>query len=145
MALSPSLTVPQAREKLREAELRSTSCRVAVLQFLSGAAAPQSHADVADRLVPQGFDKSTIYRCLTEMADAGLLTRLDLGDHVWRFEYRSGKETAAEHPHFVCVDCGKVACLPEVQVKFGSTKAAAAVPLDSLTEILLKGHCRECQ
>src|SRR5689334_13251526 len=60
------LTVASARELIRGANLRSTTCRVAVLQHLSRSAGPQSHSDVADVLVPEGFDKSTIYRCLVE-------------------------------------------------------------------------------
>lgn len=137
------MTVEEARKALRGVKLRGTSCRVAVLQHLAASTSPLSHTDVADKLVPEGFDKSTIYRCLVEMADAGLLNRLDLGDHVWRFEPRRPK-IDADHPHFVCVDCGKVECLPEVQVKIGG-KRTAAVTMQNVTEVLLKGHCEECQ
>ena len=103
-----------------------------------------SYAEVADQLVPQGFDKSTIYRCLVEMADAGIVSRLDLGDHVWRFELHRAEQGEGDHPHFVCVDCGKVACLPEVQVKIGPSKKAPAVTMGNVTQVLLKGHCDDC-
>src|SRR6188474_2423043 len=106
-----TMTVPTARESLRAAGLRSTTSRVAVLQHVAAASKPLSHADVSDVLVPEGYDKSTLYRCLVELADAGLLARLDAGDHAWRFELRRGEAHAdSEHPHFVCVDCGKVEC-----------------------------------
>src|SRR6476469_6903011 len=114
---APSITVEQARNSLRAAGLRSTTSRVAVLQHLSAAGKPVSHADIADVLVPQGFDKSTLYRCLVELADAGLLARLDAGDHAWRFELRGEEHSGGDHPHFVCVDCGQVTCLPNVEVK----------------------------
>jgi len=139
-----SLTVPAARAMLRAAALRSTSCRVAVLQFVSASERPLSHAEVSEQLVPQGFDKSTIYRCLVEMADAHLVSRLDLGDHVWRFELHRKEEGEGDHPHFVCIDCGKVSCLPEVQVKIGPSKRVPPVALGNVTQVLLKGHCEEC-
>ena len=143
---SSQISVEQARETLRAAGLRSTTSRVAVLQHVAGSGKPVSHADVADVLVPQGFDKSTLYRCLVELADAGLLSRLDAGDHAWRFEVRSGEEHATgEHPHFVCVDCGKVSCLPDVEVRISPSKGVKGVMLGDVTEIFLKGHCKECR
>jgi Fur family ferric uptake transcriptional regulator len=144
-----AMTVQQARETLRAAGLRSTTSRVTVLQHVAAAGKPLSHAEVADVLVPQGFDKSTLYRCLVELADAGLLGRLDAGDHAWRFELRGAgsrgeSHATSEHPHFVCVDCGKVTCLPDVDVKISPAKGAKSGPLGNVTEVYLKGHCKEC-
>src|SRR5262245_26361250 len=139
-----SLSVPDARQAIRRAKLRSTTSRVAVLQHVSAAGKPVSHADVADVLVPQGFDKSTLYRCLVELADAGLLARLDAGDHAWRFELRDEAHATGDHPHFVCVDCGTVTCLPNVEVKISSAKGHRAA-LGNVTEVFLKGHCKDCQ
>ena len=117
---------------------------MAVLQHVAAANKPLSHADVADALVPGGYDKSTLYRCLVELADAGLLTRLDAGDHAWRFELKGEEEEhGPEHPHFVCLDCGKVTCLTDVEVKIWPPKKTAA--MGAVTEVYLKGHCRECQ
>jgi Fur family transcriptional regulator, ferric uptake regulator len=140
------MSMEQAREALSTAKLRRTSCRLAVLQHLSRMIGPVTHADVADKLVPEGYDKSTIYRCLIELADAGIANRLDLGDHVWRFELR-GDEThkSIDHPHFTCVDCGKIMCLPDVKVDIGAPKnAKSTVTPFQVTEVLLKGHCGAC-
>jgi Fur family ferric uptake transcriptional regulator len=140
------MSVAEARAALRKAKLRSTTSRVAILQHLAAANQPLSHAEVADTLVPTGFDKSTLYRCLVELADAGLLSRLDAGDHAWRFELRRGDHHEdSEHPHFVCVDCGKVECLPEVEVKISPPKGTKGSRLGDVTEVFLKGHCKECQ
>jgi Fur family ferric uptake transcriptional regulator len=138
------MSVQQAREALRAASLRSTTSRVAVLQHLAASNKPLSHAEIADVLVPAGYDKSTLYRCLVELADAGLLARLDAGDHAWRFELKGSEddEHGPEHPHFVCVDCGKVTCLADVDVKVSPVKKNS--PMGEVTEIFLKGHCKEC-
>ena len=37
----------------------------------------------------QAWDPATIYRNLTDLSEAGLARRTDVGDHVWRFEARS--------------------------------------------------------
>ncbi|MBC7854307.1 MAG: transcriptional repressor [Pirellulaceae bacterium] len=139
------MSVKDARAALRAAKLRSTTSRVAVLQHLSTADKPLSHSEVADELVPTGFDKSTLYRCLVELADAGLLSRLDAGDHSWRFELRRGDgHEGGEHPHFVCTDCGTVTCLPDVEVKIAPAKGTKNSRLGDVTEIFLKGTCPEC-
>lgn len=139
------MSVKDARAALRAVKLRSTTSRVAVLQHLSTAEKPLSHSEVADELVPTGFDKSTLYRCLVELADAGLLSRLDAGDHSWRFELRRGDgHSGAEHPHFVCTDCGTVSCLPDVEVKIAPSKGTKNSGLGDVTEIFLKGKCPEC-
>ncbi len=137
------LTLESARELLRSKELRCTSCRIAVLQHLTAARYPLTHAEVSDSLVQRGFDKSTIYRCLMEMADVGLLMRLDLGDHVWRFERQDdGAPSEEVHPHFLCTTCGKVTCLEDVDLRI--KPAAVKLSLD-VTEVLLKGRCGDCQ
>ena len=115
-----------------------------MLQYVSSAGKPVSHANVAEVLVPQGFDKSTLYRCLVELADAGLLSRLDAGDHAWRFELRGEEHASGDHPHFVCVDCGTVTCLPDVEVKISPAKGHKAAVGD-VTEVFLKGHCKHCR
>jgi Fur family transcriptional regulator, ferric uptake regulator len=138
-----ALSVEDARQAIRGAKLRSTTSRMAVLQHVSAAGKPVSHADVAEVLVPQGFDKSTLYRCLVELADAGLLARLDAGDHAWRFELRDEEHSAGDHPHFVCVDCGTVTCLPDVEVKISATKGRKP-SVGDVTEVFLKGHCKQC-
>lgn len=145
MTAAYKMSIEEAREKIRASDLRCTSSRVAVLQFTAEAPAPVSHSDVADALVPTGFDKSTIYRCLVELADAGILKRLDAGDHAWRFELRDKHHEAHEiHPHFMCLDCGKVTCLPDLKVEIAGTKASKTV-VGEVTEIYLKGHCKTCQ
>jgi Fur family ferric uptake transcriptional regulator len=143
---APPLSVPDARKLMRDVGIRGTSCRIAVLQFLATKSSPITHADVAEALVPEGFDKSTVYRCLIELADAGLLGRFDVGDHVWRFEFKRGETDEAEyHPHFMCVDCGKVTCLPEVDISIQGMKAKKTSGVGDVTEVLLKGHCTECK
>src|SRR5256885_17150077 len=114
---SVALSVQDARQAIRRAKLRSTSSRVAVLQHVSAAGKPVSHADVAEVLVPQGFDKSTVYRCLVQLADAGLLARLDAGDHAWRLELRDEQHARGDPPPLVCGESGTADRPPGVALK----------------------------
>lgn len=137
----------QWRDRLRQSGLRSTSARVAVLQLLEQAESPLSHAELADRLVPSGYDRATVYRNLIDMAEAGLLSRAELGDHVWRFELRReghDDEHGAEHPHFVCVECGQVTCMHETRLKLTPPPGTKESHIRKLTEILLRGYCDRC-
>lgn len=140
------MTVVEARALLKNAKLRSTTSRLAVLEKLSITSNPISHSELADQLVPLGFDKSTIYRVLIELADAKIVSRIDAGDHSWRFELRSehGGHASGDHPHFVCNDCGKVECLPDVSISlnFNKKKSKAAQP--KIDEVFLKGTCGDC-
>jgi Fur family ferric uptake transcriptional regulator len=140
----PSLR-EQARTRIREAGLRCTMARVHVLERLYSASTPLTHAELATALTPHGFDKATIYRNLIELAEAGILSRMELGDHVWRFELkRPEKEHADEHPHFVCVECGEVSCLPGVSINVSPAPASKGSVIGELTEVLLKGRCDRC-
>jgi Fur family ferric uptake transcriptional regulator len=131
---------------LRAAGLRRTAPRIAVLERLEDAATPLTHADIAEALAPIGFDRATVYRNLTDLVEAGLVTRADLGDHVWRFELlgTKGRAHAVEHAHFLCTDCGDVACLPDAAVKVVAVRGAPRSLAEASVEVQLKGLCDAC-
>ncbi|MBP9113587.1 MAG: transcriptional repressor [Polyangiaceae bacterium] len=143
--LASPVTVNDLRAKLRDAGLRSTSPRIAVLDFLHRTGTPNSHGELFDALGERGFDRATLYRNLMDLADAGLVTRTDLGDHVWRFELkRDGNAHSEDHPHFVCIDCGDIACLPEMSVKLEGSSSKVRAALRNKVSVQLKGRCDNC-
>ena len=135
------------RRQLQEAGLRRTPSRLAVLRRLSIAKSPMTHAELTDALVGQGYDQTTIYRNLTDLTEAKLVARLDLGDHVWRFELRQKHDTVEgqQHPHFVCDDCGTVTCLPDVKVAISPSPGSKSSGISQVREVLIKGTCGECK
>ena len=132
----------ELRAELRQRELRATPSRIAVLELVRSSDTPLSHAEAADRLAPRAWDRATIYRNLTDLADAGLLRRMDHGDHIWRFEAVRDDHSASEHPHFVCVECGGVECLPGVELS-AKRSAPRAVRIREV-EIQVRGLCDAC-
>jgi Fur family ferric uptake transcriptional regulator len=167
-------SIDALKSLVRGAGLRCTTARLAVLEHMLTATGPQTHAEVSATLDHRGFDRATIYRNLTELTEAKLVTRVDLGDHVWRFEAKrhgggDGHGHGGDHPHFVCTSCGEVSCLDDVNVAItqrpGAKKPAAAeggtsgtksvkksAPgagkrqgIPAVTEVLLKGTCGNCE
>ncbi len=133
------------RERLREAGLRATSARVAVLRTLLVSGGPMSHAEVFESVGDEGFDRATVYRNLMDLSEAALLKRTDVGDHIWRFEAAGdGDSNAIAHPHFVCSDCGVVECLPTGAVSVNQTPGTPSSLENAATEIHLRGICDDC-
>jgi len=152
---APSLEAVKA--VVRAAGLRCTTARLAVLEHLVSAPGPRTHAEVVAALADRGFDRATIYRNLTELTEARLVSRMELGDHVWRFEIRRPHAAGGhpgEHPHFVCESCGEVSCLEGVEVAISpqprAVRTAGGAPraggrIGSVREVLLKGQCSQCE
>ena len=142
-ASSPSADSMEAiRADIRAAGLRATSARISVLRVLRTRARPMSHAEVAEALSDQAWDKATVYRNLVDLARAGLLRRAVLGDRLWRFEeVTEDDHEALSHSHFVCVKCGMVECLPEDAVTVGRGTYPG---LPAEFEVQLRGECADC-
>ena len=141
-----SPTITDLQSILRAAGLRSTGARILVLRFLYESNGPSSHGELIDAMDGQGFDRATLYRNLIDLAEAGLVTRTDLGDHTWRFELkREGRAGHnVEHPHFVCTDCGAVSCLPGVAVKIVTAPGAPKSLGTKEIAVQIKGICDTC-
>jgi len=143
---STKFSVEAARDRIRAAGLRATPARIAILRLLEKSDTPLTHAEVAGQTTTRGADVSTVFRALNEMAEGGLLHRMELGDHVWRYEVARSEEGKDHplHPHFLCVDCGTITCLGEVEVDRVPKLSNAIGRVGELTEVLLKGHCKSC-
>lgn len=140
-----STVIQGLRDTLRGVGLRNTAPRIAVLRELDAAKAPLSHGEIAEKLQDAGFDRATVYRNLIDLTEAGLALRSDHGDHIWRFE-RKRPEAAGtnhKHPHFVCVECGTVSCLPTASIQVAAV-AGTPKSLRSVVDVQVKGHCDTC-
>jgi Fur family ferric uptake transcriptional regulator len=133
------------KTRLREAGLRTTAPRMAVLRCLATDDLPVSHSELVQVLSDEGFDRVTVYRNLKDLAEAGLLARVDLGDHTWRFALQGEREShLSAHPHFTCNACGTVSCLPKatIDLKIGSRTPWKTLEKD--LQVSLHGVCVRC-
>ena len=138
--------IAKVKQRLRAAGLRATSARVAVLRALMTADKPLSHAEASDRVRGQGLDRATVYRNLTDLVEAGLAQRSDLGDHVWRFSNLADAASRPHeaHPHFVCTECGQVQCLPEAAVAIAQASRMPKAVRQRHVAIQVRGRCDDC-
>ena len=133
------MEVKSATELIRDSGLRATRGRIAVYDALRNTTAPLNHAELVSSLAELNLDQATIYRNLMDLTRVGLLRRTDLGDHVWRFELGDNAHEGDDHPHFVCLDCGAIQCLPGVDIAiYGQMPTSAPV------KIRVEGHCDDC-
>jgi Fur family ferric uptake transcriptional regulator len=120
--------------------IRVTEQRMVILRELAKLRIPTSHPELTERLAGVDLDRATIYRNLLSLTEAGLLVKTHLGDNVWRFELPKMKSTEhGAHPHFVCNDCGDVACLPESAVALRREAVR-----NQVAEVQLRGRCEAC-
>lgn len=132
------------KDLIRAAGLRATPARVSTLCLLRQATSPKTHAEVTAALEEADTHPATVFRILNDMAEAGLLRRLELGDYVYRFEaVRNSDSNRGLHPYFLCVDCGEVTCLEEVNLTASNQHACEEV--GEMHEIILRGVCNQCR
>jgi Fur family ferric uptake transcriptional regulator len=126
---------------LRTKGLRATPARVAILAAIEDSTVPITHQELTTQLDTLGLDKSTIFRGLQDLTEANLLRRLELGDHVWRYEIAgvNPEHDSQPHPHLLCVDCGNIRCLNESEVQIHLSPE-----LGQVVDVLIKGHCTNC-
>jgi Fur family ferric uptake transcriptional regulator len=113
--------------------------------------APFSHAELVAALRDSPFDRATLFRCLNDFSEAGLVEKKDLGDRTYRFELKSDTSRdksgmhRKEHPHFTCTTCGDIRCLPEATI---GIRAGARVPksvMKKSVQVTLQGLCDSCE
>lgn len=128
------------RQLLCSRGLRVTWPRLAVLVELQELGVPTSYPELTERLARFGLNRTTIYRILRSLTEAGILVRTQLGDAVSRFDFpRAPAGDHRLHPHFVCNSCGGLSCLPA-----GAVSLHTAALKNEVAEVQLRGRCAVC-
>lgn len=134
----------EIRSLLRERGLRATAARIAVLVTLHEKKSPMTHEQVMGSLPTGGYDRASVWRILSDLADCGLLRRMDLGDRSWRYELQDACRTISnDHSHFLCESCGDVSCLPPLEVR-AKNGTIPDVLLNAEFSVRVMGRCGVC-
>tara|TARA_B100000029_G_scaffold80272_2_gene71640 strand:- start:104 stop:547 length:444 start_codon:yes stop_codon:yes gene_type:complete len=134
----------EVKTLLRERGLRATAARIGVLEVLHEERLPMTHEKVMEHLPEGVHDKASVWRILSDLADSGLLRRMDLGDRVWRYELiDSCRAVTDDHSHFLCVDCGAVSCLPPLEIRARHGELPKAL-LGAQFQVRATGTCSNC-
>lgn len=86
---------------LRDAGLKSTSQRLAVIKILSEIKHPETAQEIHKRL--KKLDLVTLYRTLTSFEKSQIVRRVDLHKDAVYYELNVN-----HHHHIVCTNCGKL-------------------------------------
>ena len=128
---------------LRTAGLRNTRAREKILNILFETGHPVSHQDLDNRQELQGIDRVTIYRTLESLRRAGLARRIRGLDGVWRFCANPIESFGCpgNHPHFLCLSCGRMTCLVDQVLPWVNVPEGAQV---RGKQLIVYGLCPEC-
>ena len=123
--------------------MRVTAPRVAVLTTLASSTIPMSHSEVLARLGDVDWDQATIYRNLVKLREAGLAAVVSRANGIDRYAFTTARDDEHRHPHFICDDCGQVACLPVALTPTVPEGSRWAASLEGAA-IQLRGECPDC-
>lgn len=130
-------------KKLKKNDIRMTSQRYAILQFLAMDGNHPTANDVYNHL-KEDFPKmsiATVYNNLNFFKESGIVQELPFGEDSSRFDL-----TETQHYHAVCKRCGKVvdfdyAGLDEIEA---TVEDLTNFKVDS-HDFKVMGLCEECQ
>lgn len=131
-------------EELRNADLKITPKRLAVLKFLERTDKPIDIATIINYLEENNTkaDPATVFRIINSFTDKGITKQIQLNEGKARYEHASKKD----HHHLICEKCGS---LEDVSDNFitGIEKE-----IQRKKKFLIKRHtleffgiCKQCQ
>lgn len=136
-----------ATRVLSEAGFRRGGARSAVIDLLDRQHCALSAYDIEALLGAGGERKvarASVYRILEQLEDHRLVTRIEVGQGVARYE--AARPDGHHHHHLVCDSCGEVTPFEDDDLERSIAKVAERVPFDVAEhEIVLHGACRDCR
>jgi len=90
--------------RLRLVDQRYTRGRRAIVDLLIHAGHPVSISDIAEKR--PDIPRSSAYRHLVDLQQAGVVRRIAANDEFARFEL--AEDLTEHHHHLLCVNCGRV-------------------------------------
>ncbi|RKR13088.1 Fur family ferric uptake transcriptional regulator [Maribacter vaceletii] len=121
--------------------IRKTKAVEVLLKEFNTSATAISAKKLIDEL-HTSFNKTTIYRVLDKLEDDGVLhSFLGKEGHKWYAKCNgcSASEHNDIHPHFQCLSCGKMDCLP-VNVTLPKIPNRKI----EFSQLLIQGKCEAC-
>ncbi len=126
---------------LRQHDFKVTHARIKVLEQLERANKPMTAQELHEELADTKIDLATIYRSLNKFANAGLISRVQLGDAFARFELVKQRH----HHHIICNSCGKVEEIELCNLDALTEDIAQKTGFCNIAhQVVFRGECQEC-
>lgn len=94
-------------ERLRRHSRKLTGPRQAILEVLRQSRRPVSSQDIFAALPKGNCDLATVYRSMRMLQGAEVVSRIDLGDGLARYELIC-EGNQSHHHHLICTRCSEV-------------------------------------
>lgn len=102
-SVPPESALVVARDRIRQARMRITKPRLAIIESLQRHEGPVSIERIHQELGAKVCDLVTVYRCLAAFEQLGLVRRSYLHNGTCLYELTLG---SPRHYHIVCKSCG---------------------------------------
>lgn len=142
------MSLEELLELLKEKGLRLTPQRQLILAVLIGTTKQDGQPLSAEEILVQvhvrypGVSLDTVYRTLSTLKKAGLVTEVNFRDDCRRFELTMQGE---HHHHLVCMGCGTTCEVPFCPVDY-LARVQASYPDFEIEDhsFTLYGYCKKC-
>ncbi|MGK0255575.1 MAG: Fur family ferric uptake transcriptional regulator [Arcobacteraceae bacterium] len=114
-------------EIIKTKQIKLTTARLVLLEILKSANKPLSYEDIKSDI---SMDKATFYRNIGKFEEQGILNSFESNDKKRYFELR-----LIPHAHFVCVNCNKIECLSDLEIKLDGYL---------VNNVIVNGKCKDC-
>jgi Fur family ferric uptake transcriptional regulator len=136
----------RATETLAEAGYRRGGARATLIALLDEQHCALSAAEMEQALRDRdgrGVARASIYRILEELEELRLVTRVEVGQGLARFEAARGE---GHHHHMVCDACGRVMPFEDAELEASIQRLADKVTFDVAEhDVVLHGACADCR
>jgi len=131
-----------ALDRLSSAGHRRGGAREAVIGLLDGQPCALSALEIEDALKGgRRVGRASVYRVLDELVSLDLVSRVDVGDGVVRYE----PQRSQHHHHLVCDGCGRLTPFEDDALEQAIRRLADRVAFDvSDHDVTLHGSCERC-
>jgi Fur family ferric uptake transcriptional regulator len=136
----------RASGALADAGYRRGGARAALIGLLDEQRCALSAAEIEDALKRQGgrgVARASIYRILEELEALRMITRVEVGQGLARFE---ATREEGHHHHMVCDACGQVIPFEDPELERSIERLAARVTFTVAEhDVVLHGACADCR
>jgi Fur family ferric uptake transcriptional regulator len=142
MILMEAAWSEHAAERLVAAGHRRGGAREAVIELLDSQPCALTALEIEDALrAGRRVGRASVYRVLDELESLKLVSRVDVGDGIARYEPQRG-----HHHHLVCDGCGRLEPFQDDALELAIRRLADRVSFDvSDHDVTLHGCCERCR
>jgi Fur family ferric uptake transcriptional regulator len=135
-----------ATAQLAAAGHRRGGAREAVIELLDAQTCALTALEIEDALRDgRRVGRASVYRVLDELESLALVSRVDVGDGVARYEPQR-PQGAEHHHHLVCDGCGRLTPFQDDALEQAIRRLADRVAFDvSDHDVTLHGSCERCR